>query len=138
MSALRTRRYGPQDTRGLTLERGPRGSRASGVPSVLSPTLEQRPQNRGECPTARPCPWAGCRYHLAVEVSTSGRVVQVREGWEEHLDETCALDVAGRGPTALREIDRLLGLQWGEAQRVFERVAMRLRELQRKRTGGRR
>jgi hypothetical protein len=128
VSGLRTRRYGERDRAGLDLEQGSRGSKSSGVSAGLPATVsERRPRTRGECPTTRPCPWAGCRYHLALEVSTDGRTVRVREGWEEHLSDTCALDVADRGATPLHDIDAVLGLQWGDSQRAFDRVAGRLR-----------
>ena len=42
------------------------------------------------CPAARPCPRAECRYHLRGA-------------------ESCALDVANRGPSTVAEIARAMG-----------------------------
>lgn len=93
-----------------------------------SASMAQRPRTRAECPDARPCPWAGCRYHLAVEVSVSGRSLRVREGWELELDETCALDVADAAAleeegTHLSRVALLMGLDYRVAQDV-ERNAL--------------
>jgi len=57
----------------------------------------QRPKTRGQCADGpRPCPWAMCKYHLAIEV-TADRV-RLNYGTDDldTLAETCALDVADR------------------------------------------
>jgi hypothetical protein len=65
-----------------------------------------RPQTRGECAGGeRPCPWLGCRHHLALDVheETGGlkenfphlRILQEPENLV-YLRDTCALDVADR------------------------------------------
>lgn len=83
-----------------------------------------RPSTRAECrAAARPCPWIGCRYHLLIEVTSSGALQlnggrtegrpaalcssapsAVVEVWTddaleqlEVMPHTCALDVAERG-----------------------------------------
>lgn len=55
------------------------------------------PITRGDCEEGpRPCPWTFCRYHLG-----QGR------------DETCALDVAERGPHTRDVVAELLGIRGG-------------------------
>ena len=57
-----------------------------------------KPRTRGDCLAGpRPCPWTGCRYHLASDVRGP-------------LSESCALDVAGRGGATLEEVGNLLGV----------------------------
>ena len=83
-----------------------------------------RPTTRGECrAAARPCPWVGCRYHLLIEVTSSGGLQLNGAGTEgrpaalsssapsvvvevwtddalellEVMPYTCALDVAELG-----------------------------------------
>ncbi len=80
----------------------------------------RRPLVRGDCQpggggahTARPCPFVGCKYHLAIEVgdrrSRPDAVKMNFRGFpEEAMLDTCALDVADRGPASLEDAaDRL-------------------------------
>lgn len=90
---------------------------------------EARPRTRGECCDGpRPCPWTGCRYHLAFEVTDTGAIMW--NGWArdvDHLDQeehTCALDVADEGPHILDDVGRLLHLT-RERVRQIELVALR-------------
>ena len=86
-----------------------------------------RPTTRGQCEDGpRPCPWVGCRFHLFIEESTTGRPGMVfnwpdREPWE--LPETCTLDVTD-GPRTLEEVGHFLNLT-RERIRQVEVVAMR-------------
>lgn len=74
--------------------------------------LPERPRARGDCDGGvRPCPWAGCRYHLWAEVSSSGTLRPAFPGLEPwELRETCALDVAEDGEHTLDEVAELLGV----------------------------
>lgn len=56
------------------------------------------PGNRSVCRTGpRPCPWAGCRYHLEFHVTEVGTLYRHHPDQElEDLPDTCALDVADR------------------------------------------
>ena len=83
-----------------------------------------RPTTRGECRSGpRPCPWIGCRYHLLIDVSSTGALQlngprhggrpallpssagsEVARVWTddalellEVMPHTCALDVAELG-----------------------------------------
>ena len=69
----------------------------------------QRPRTRGECVGGpRPCPWASCRYHLAVDVQREG--VSLKLNFPDMQDDfsdmpdTCALDVADRGGSRLEDV----------------------------------
>lgn len=79
--------------------------RKSPARSIFPP--ERRPTKRSECPKSRPCPWYGCRYHLASDEHTDGtvRVEQIaietddapeREETRSENRPTCALDLAGQ------------------------------------------
>jgi len=84
----------------------------------------RRPKDRLECRDGfRPCPWVGCRYHLGIDLTTTGRlrVPPDREPWE--VPETCALDVADHGRVTLEEIGGLLGLT-RERVRQIEEIAL--------------
>lgn len=60
------------------------------------------PRTRAECVSGpRPCPHVRCRFHLGVETSRRARPEDV---------ETCALDVADRGPLTLDEVGKILGV----------------------------
>lgn len=85
-----------------------------------------RPRTRGDCADMpRPCPYAGCRHHLALDVHpTSGSIKVVHPGVPiGELRETCALDVAERGGTTLEEIAALMNLS-RERVRQIQTVAL--------------
>lgn len=80
----------------------------------------QRPRTRGDCINGpRPCPWYGCRYHLGLDVTRSGRVIAADL---DEMTETCALDVADRGGITLDEVGALLVAQDGAIGVTKERV----------------
>lgn len=88
-----------------------------------------RPRTRADCAGGpRPCPWAGCRHHLLLEITPeTGRIV-LQERELEDLPETCALDVAERGGLNQPDTGALLGVT---RQRVdqLEKRGLRLLEL---------
>jgi len=69
-----------------------------------------RPKTRGDCLYGpRPCPYAGCPHHLAVDVTRTGNLLinfPDLESWE--IPETCALDVADRGGETLERCGELM------------------------------
>lgn len=79
-----------------------------------------RPRTRGDCVRGpRPCPWLGCRYHLAPDrlVLNHGRrgpgatLAAIEAALDVDLytlPETCALDVADLGEHSLEELAVLL------------------------------
>jgi len=80
------------------------------------------PRTRGDCPLERPCPHFRCRYHMF-------EAWRLHVGWSaSELTETCALDVADRGPATLNEIAQMWGIS---RERVRQLEASALRKLAR-------
>ena len=82
---------------------------------------ERRPLTRGECLDGpRPCPWAGCRHHIALEVTESGSIKYVfGEDFDwTGLEHTCSLDVADMGGATLEDVGAVLGLTRERARQV--------------------
>lgn len=65
----------------------------------------ERPKTRGDCKAGpRPCPFVACRAHLAIDVSEDGSIKRNFPHLElDEMVDTCALDVADRGPLTLEE-----------------------------------
>jgi len=97
--------------------------------------LRVLPETRGDCPTARPCPFVTCRHHLLLDIGEDGRLLKARD-FDEHdesvvdvlceMDETCALDVAGRGGITAREVGVMVGICREEVQRCISEVGDQL------------
>jgi hypothetical protein len=100
--------------RARTLRKISRAELAAG--GVLNPPVDiPRPRTRAECiDGVRPCPWVGCRYSLHLEVNPETGslklVFPTREPWEMPPAESCALDVADRGPHTLEQLGELLNV----------------------------
>lgn len=86
------------------------------VLNAAEPHIEERPRHRGDCMPGgcnaeRPCPWAGCRYHLALEVGRTGALtINFPDREIDELPDTCALDVAERGGLTLEEVGARMNL----------------------------
>jgi hypothetical protein len=94
-----------------------------------------RPRTRLECrDEARPCGWVGCRYHLGITVNPdTGAVKQTwpeGEAWEG--PESCALDVAERGPATLEEVGASLNLTRERVRQIEVRALAKLSKLERR------
>jgi hypothetical protein len=76
------------------------------------------PNTRAQCDEVRPCLRIACRYHLCTD----------HRRWRSlplsKLPESCALDVADRGPHTLKQVGRLLGVT-RERIRQIESAAKR-------------
>lgn len=94
----------------------------------------KRPARRSECPSLRPCPWVGCRYHLALRVSESGRLwlhpqlkafgIPDAGAHLEELPHTCLWDVVREGvPMTLQAIGDVLHIS-RERVRLLEADAL--------------
>ena len=87
-----------------------RGARKQGP---LPPVPEyDRPPNRGACcDFPRPCPFVGCRYNLALDVSEAG-TIRYRAGtdWDGAMGKVsnCALDLAAEKEHTLEEVAEVL------------------------------
>ncbi len=92
---------------------------------VVPPSSSSFPRTRGECENGpRPCPWVCCRHHLGSEPRSGGRL-HVRALPPDH--DTCALDVAARGPHTLESIAKLLGLTRERVRQIEARGLVQLR-----------
>lgn len=122
---------------------------------VEYPTDVQRPRTRGECRGGeRPCPWAGCRYHLAVDVNEDNGSIKFNHPNTpiEEMTETCALDVADRVSAipielddfgtydleqdqrlSLGELARIMGLSYDHAWHVCDEAVQLVRRIFRRR-----
>lgn len=126
VEAVKFRRAPRLDTRGSVLVR------SLPVPDDdLLPVLPDRPRTRGDCAGgSRPCPWVGCRYHLAIEVHLRTGKVRARPEAEDDLSclpETCSLDVADRGPNKLDTVALAMGVTRERARQIEERALGKLR-----------
>lgn len=88
-----------------------------------------RPVTRGDClaggsNAARPCPWASCAHHLALDVNARNGNIKRNFPDVEIADmaETCALDVADRDGEILETVGDAVGVV-RERVRQIEREA---------------
>lgn len=67
---------------------------------------------RGDCVDGpRPCPWLGCKYHLALDVGVRGSLkINFPHLELEEMAATCALDESDKGGMNLADVGRLLNL----------------------------
>ena len=86
-----------------------------------------RPKTRGDCKSVpRPCPHAGCRHHLYLDISSEGWL-RINKSVSEpgEMVVSCSLDVADRGhQMLLDEIGELMGVT-KERVRQLEFSALR-------------
>lgn len=82
------------------------------------------PRTRAQCKGApRPCPYVSCRYHLYLDVNRFGAIkynFPDLEVWE--IPQSCALDVADKGPVALERIADLMNITRQAAQLIEGRA----------------
>jgi|GEM_PF-2028781 len=96
--------------------------RQAGAELADDPFVE-RPKHRSECVDGlRPCPWVGCRYHLAVNVSHAGGLALPFGEDPDDWPESCALDVAERGGLTLEGVGELSGLTRERIRQVEARA----------------
>lgn len=89
-----------------------------------------RPRTRAECVDGpRPCPYTGCRHHLYLDVSPDGAIkINFPDIGVEEMSESCALDVADRGPHSLSQVGHLMNLTRERLRQLETRGAMRMVE----------
>ena len=85
-----------------------------------------KPKVRAQCGPLRPCPWVSCRYHLYNERPEK---FAYDVEFDQIQPDTCALDVAERGPLTQQEIADLYGLTH---QRICQIEISAMRKLKRK------
>jgi len=77
------------------------------------PVRADRPLTRGDCIDGpRPCPWASCRHHLALDVNErTGSITFIAPSPRiEGAAPSCSLDVADRGGLVLQDVGMILGV----------------------------
>jgi hypothetical protein len=94
-------------------------------PECAYPRGVMRPLSRSDCSGGqRPCPFVSCKFHLKLDVTTWGGLMDNCPGVEVwQMPETCVLDVAERGSHSLSVVGRLVSLT-KERIRQIERKAL--------------
>ena len=96
-----------------------------------------RPRTRGDCVDApRPCPWVGCRHHLASEAlrlhwrrQSHLRDPRTAEEIAEQvmgLEESCSLDVADDGPQTLAHVGDLMRVVRERVRQIEVKTLLRM------------
>lgn len=81
---------------------------------------------RSECRTGpRPCPHVRCRYHLMIDVITTG-ALRIYGTDPDDLLETCSLDVAEAGAVTLERVADLLGVTRERIRQIEEEAICNL------------
>lgn len=111
--------------RGVTI--GGRLTRAERRASalVIYPDVD-RPATRGEChQSPGPCPFVSCKWHLYLEVNEATGAIKFNfpDKDVDELEQTCALDVADRGPHHREAVGALINAT-RERVRQIEAVAL--------------
>lgn len=89
----------------------------------------QRPQTRGDCIDGpRPCPFAGCRHHLFLDVHPRSGNIKYNADDLFDMAETCALDVADRGPTHLRNAGSLINVTHQAIRQIEQKAKKTFRK----------
>ena len=93
-----------------------------------------RPRTRADCIDAeRPCPWAGCRHHLWLDVKRDrdGDETIIVNGYcdIEDMPDTCALDCAERGGMTLEAVGATLGVTRERVRQIELRAIDKLRDI---------
>lgn len=79
--------------------------------------LSARPRTRGDCiGGVRPCPWHGCRHHLAIDITEAGSIKLLNE--DGLATDSCSLDVADRGEQTLDVVGQLLNVTRERARQI--------------------
>lgn len=89
-----------------------------------------RPKKRWQCEgIERPCPFFSCRYHLGLDVTDVGGIIEYHPDEElESLGPTCALDVAARGGATLEVVAAALNLNRERVRRIEQKALARFNE----------
>lgn len=79
----------------------------------------ERPRIRGDCVGGqRPCPFVGCRHHLALDITESGSLHVTDHLDLEAMPDTCSLDVADRGEHTLEQVGEVLNVTRERARQL--------------------
>lgn len=100
--------------------------------ALLLPFMDySKPQTRGDCASGeRPCAYVSCKYHLYLDVNPETGSIKLNfphlDVWE--LQDSCALDIAGRGGITLEEVGEIMNLTRERIRQVEVRGLLKLKE----------
>lgn len=98
---------------------------------VEYPDDVERPKTRDDCVDGpRPCPFASCRFHLYLDVSSRGSIkinFPRLEVWD--LPESCALDIADRNGASLPVVAAAMGLSYDRTFQVVDEAKKHATEI---------
>lgn len=87
------------------------------------PMAADRPTRRSQCVDGpRPCPWVTCRYHLHLDLVVKDGETVVRENPNYHEGagvDSCALDVAARGPLSSKDAAPIIGISASACKELY-------------------
>lgn len=98
---------------------------ARGAEEFPASDVYTRPVTRGDCIDGeRPCPFLACRHHLALDIHPQRGSITINKPDVpiEEMVETCALDVADRGPVTLEEIGEIMNITRERVRQIEERA----------------
>ncbi len=88
-----------------------------------------RPQTRADCARVpRPCPYVTCKYSLYLDVSDTGSIIlnfPHLEPGQMPANQSCALDLAERGPMTLEDIATVTNLTRERIRQVELKALLR-------------
>ncbi len=88
-----------------------------------------RPRTRGDCVGGpRPCPFAGCRFHLYIDVHPTRGSMKINfpDIELEDMAATCALDVADLGTERLEDVGEHMNLTRERVRQLAAHALARL------------
>ncbi len=88
-----------------------------------------RPKTRGDCRNGpRPCPWAGCRHHLFLDVRPGGGIRRNSQLPPWRMQSTCSLDLAdAEDGMSLEELAEYFGITRQAVQHIVDGALAKLR-----------
>lgn len=88
----------------------------------------KRPTVLADCADRRaPCPWASCRYHLAVEVTEVGSLKLNHPDRDlVELGATCTFDIVSRGEATGDEVGAALNISHERVRQIEVRALLKL------------
>ena len=95
----------------------------------VSTLFHEKPLRRGDCKHGiRPCPFAGCKYHLYIDVMPTGAIkFNFPDRELEEIPHTCALDLAEGGGMTLEEVGRVMNVTRERIRQVEDRAKKKLK-----------
>lgn len=95
------------------------------------PAPVERPRTREECRGGpRPCPFVGCKHNMYLDINPAGTIklnFPELEPWEVPEEDSCAIDIAERGPLTLEEVGVKMNFTRERTRQVEVHGLLRLR-----------